>query len=130
MSLQPLHGTGALPPETVETTTHTVSQSSGSAQTITVDHAFYEAIKFDFYIPEQIRNNAAIEELIRTIDSLGEGATIYPQLTGIWMGQPEGVQIYSVVLRRDRFDLEHVRNGLRRAQRRTSSKRSCTWKRK
>jgi heme/copper-type cytochrome/quinol oxidase subunit 1 len=90
------------------TTTHTVTNNSGTAERMTVSHDRSNAVQYDFYIPEAIWNHESVQTFLTRLLSIEQGATIFNGITGVWQGDEEQTRIYRLILRSDRFQRNNV----------------------
>lgn len=93
-------------------TTHTVQTGEGQGYRVIVNHEDYQAIQYEFYIPEAIWNNQSVRTFINRLESVEPGATIFQGLVGVWQGQPEQTRIYRMILRAGQFDPANTRSAL------------------
>lgn len=112
--VKPLYGNKNVewPPETSSPTQHTIKTKKGSAARVSVRHADYCAVEYEFYIPALIYRRRATKRFITRLQSIEPGATVFKGLQGIWRGESENTHIYRMILRGGRFDRKNVRTTL------------------
>jgi len=93
-------------------TTHTVQTGGGQGYRVAANHEDYQAIQYEFYIPEAIWVHQSVQAFIRRLESIEPGATIFQGLVGVWQGQPEQTRIYRMILREGLFDPANTRSAL------------------
>ena len=93
-------------------TEHTVQTGSGQGYRVSVNHEDYQAIQYEFYIPEAIWEHESVQTFIERLESVQPGATIFQGLVGVWQGQPEQTRIYRMILRAGQFDPANTRSAL------------------
>jgi hypothetical protein len=99
-------------PRKLTTTRHTVKLPNGSGYRVAVEHDDYEAVQYDFYIPRLIWDLPSVRTFIKRLDSVVFGATIFPELTGVWEGEREGTNIYRKIVPRSQFQSSNTRAAL------------------
>jgi hypothetical protein len=95
-------------------TKHTVVKASGIEESVSINHACYAAVQYDFYIPSTIWSHQAVQTFLNRLLSIEPGATIFTTgLIGLWRGDTEQTQIYRFILRTDRLQKETMAAALR-----------------
>ena len=77
-----------------------------------VEHETYEAIQYDFYIPENIWTHRAVQRFIDRLQSVEQGATVMSRLSGVWQGEPEQTGIFRIIVPASRSDAAEGRAAL------------------
>lgn len=87
------------------TTRHTITNASGTAEEIAVNHTRHDAVQYDFYIPSAIWNDEAVQTFLGRLLVIEPGATIFTNgLIGLWHGDTEQTEIYRFIVRTDKLD--------------------------
>jgi len=98
----------------MSTTDHEIAGGQGGMKRVRVTHDEYEALQYEFYIPEAIWNHHAVRAMLTRLEALAPGATSFSRLAGIWDHKPETVRIYRMILRSDVSGSQDTRRMLRR----------------
>ena len=94
-------------------TSHTVRNQSGSAESVSISHDRCRAIQYDFYIPAEIWDAAPVQTFRTRLLDIVPDATIFNGLTGIWEGTAEQTRIYRMIVPAARFQRNNVTNAFR-----------------
>ncbi len=93
-------------------TEHTVKTPVYKGHRVSVNHEDYEAIQYEFYIPEAIWNHSSVQTFLQRLESIEPGATIFAGLVGVWQGEHEQSRIYRKILRAEQLDHANTRAAL------------------
>ena len=91
-------------------TTHNISPIGDlPAKHVSVQHDFYDAWQFEFYIPANIWLHDDVQEFVQRLGTLSRGATIVNGATGVWKGEREGTHVYRLIMRAGQVEMDKVR---------------------
>ena len=90
-------------------TEHTVQTGEGQGYRVAVRHEDYDAIQYEFYIPEAIWTHPSVQTFLNRLRSIQPNATIFAGLVGVWQGEPEQTCIYRMIIRAGHFDSANTR---------------------
>ncbi len=93
-------------------TEHTVKMPVYKGHRVSVNHDDYEAIQYEFYIPEAIWNHSSVQTFLQRLESIESGSTIFAGLVGVWQDEPEHSRIYRKILRAEQLNPVNTRAAL------------------